>query len=115
MEKLKFYKETNGRWYVDLPEWPGSKSDLEMVYGADTMLDYISEGEFDITLYVSEKEFENSNKLEYIRMADEMENGAFYKINKYNGIDFEQEIWLCDVLKFVFDGFPELLFFSKQT
>jgi len=34
--KLKFYKEADERWYVELPEWEGSKADLEMVAGADT-------------------------------------------------------------------------------
>lgn len=52
--KLKFYKEADERWYVELPEWKGSKADLEMVAGADTMLNYMSEGEDHINLYLSE-------------------------------------------------------------
>lgn len=114
MKELKFCKETSGRWYVDLPEWTGSKSDLEMVCGADTMLDYISEGEFELILFVSEKEFDGSNKLKFIRMADEVENGAFYEIDEYNGLEFKLEMWLCDVLKYVFEGFPEALYFRRQ-
>jgi hypothetical protein len=28
---FKFYKESTGRWYVDLPEWEGEKAEIEMV------------------------------------------------------------------------------------
>lgn len=39
MKYLKFEKDTSNRWYLILPEWKGDKSDLEMVCGADAMLD----------------------------------------------------------------------------
>ena len=35
--ELKFYKE-EGKWYIDIP-WDGDKSELEMVMGADVLLD----------------------------------------------------------------------------
>ncbi len=41
MKRLRFYKEEDHRWYVDLHEWNGSKEELEMVMGADIMLDYM--------------------------------------------------------------------------
>ncbi len=37
MKKFKFNKEAQNRWYIELPEWTGSKSELEMVFGADTL------------------------------------------------------------------------------
>lgn len=114
MKELKFVKETSGRWYVELPDWTGPKSDLEMVCGADTMLDYISEGEYETTLIASENDFSDSNKLTFIKMADELGNGAFYKIEDYKGLEFSLEMWLCDVLKFVFGGFPEVIYFARQ-
>jgi len=40
--RLDFYKETTGEWYIDLPDYPGPKEDLQMVLGADKMLDPIS-------------------------------------------------------------------------
>jgi hypothetical protein len=39
---LRFYRTTEDRWYIDLPEWKGSIADLEMIEGADTMLDKLS-------------------------------------------------------------------------
>ena len=38
---LKFNKESNGKWYIDLPKWKGKKSALQMVCGADKLLDLI--------------------------------------------------------------------------
>jgi len=32
----------NKRWFIDYPEWKGDKWELEMVCGADTMLDIIA-------------------------------------------------------------------------
>lgn len=44
MKVHRFVREDNS-WYIDLPEYieqGGSKGDLEMVSGADTMLDIIA-------------------------------------------------------------------------
>ena len=112
MKKLKFYKESDNRWYVDLPEWVGSKAELEMVAGADSMLEYMAEGEAQVWLILSEQEFENADKLDFLRLATEIENGAFYKLEKYKGIEIGLEMWLCDVTKFVFGDFPKTIFLS---
>jgi len=113
MKNLKFYKETSGKWFVDLPEWIGDKTDLEMVSGADTMLDIISEGENEVVLLFSKKYFGNSTKLEFTSLATDIGNGAYYKLYKYKAIEFNLEIWLCDVTKFVFGYFPKEMFFIK--
>lgn len=110
MKILKFYKETNNRWYVYLPKWNGSKDDLEMVAGADNMLEYMSKGNRHVFLALSEQEFENADKLCFLRLATELENGAFYKLEKYRGIEINLEMWLCDVTKFVFGSFPKAIF-----
>jgi hypothetical protein len=115
MKNLKFYKEWDGRWYVDLPEWKGSKVDLEMVAGADKMLDHISDGKNEIWLILSKEEFENAEKLEFVRNADEFNHGAFYKLEKYNEIEINLELWLCDVTMFVFGKFPKTIFIKKLT
>lgn len=110
---LRFYKESDNRWYVDLPEWTGDKSDLEMVYGADTMLDYMSQGELSINVRLSEEFFEHSDKLEFIREATELGNGAYYKLEKYKSINIDLYMWLCDVTKFVFGDFPKIIYISN--
>ena len=114
MRTFKFIKDIFGRWYVVLPEWPGAKEDLEMVEGADTLLDILSEGLSEISLILSEQEFPNADKLKFKRLADEIGNGAHYYLETYKGIPFMLPMWLCDVTYFVFSSFPEIIYFSKQ-
>ena len=39
---ISFTKEKDNRWYVDFPEWPLSHDNLEMVAGADDLLDLLN-------------------------------------------------------------------------
>lgn len=111
----KFYKEDD-IWYIDLPNYPGDKSDLAMVMGADTMLDLISNFGDKVILDISTSDDENlikySNKLIYISDAkDVMGEGAYYLLNNNNEPTIQ--IWLCDVTKFVFSDFPKVIYFEK--
>lgn len=115
MKNLKFYKEKDGRWYVDLPQWTGSKADLEMVCGADTLLDKLSNQGSEVVCKVSEIPIENFDLLEYIRDADEWQNGAFYCIKSIFRQDFNLQVWLCDVTKFVFGYFPRRIYLSIEV
>ncbi len=115
MKQLRFYKESDNRWYLDLPEWVGSKAELEMVAGADSMLEYMAEGEGQVWIIMSIDKFGNSDKLERIRLGTEIESGAFYKLDQYRGIEINLEMWLCDVTKFVFGDFPNTIFLSATN
>ena len=41
--ELTFEKWEDGRWFVVLPNYDGDQEDLEMVDGADTFLDFLTE------------------------------------------------------------------------
>ncbi len=113
MKKIRFYKELDNRWYVDLPDWTGSKADLEMVAGADTMLEHITEGNNEVYLNISGRKFENCDVLELMGYATDIGSGAYYKIKKYRGVDINLEMWLCDVTIYVLGGFPSRIFIAK--
>ena len=72
MKPFRFYKETSNRWYIDLPDWTGSKDDLEMVAGADAMLEYMAEGKSEVSVIVSETDFKGADVLNFMRMEDEI-------------------------------------------
>jgi len=110
MDEYKFKKESTGKWYIELPDYPGPKEDLQMVEGADTMLDIMAQENDTVSLILSDKYFEGGHYLEFIREATELENGAYYKLPYYNSIYYNLEIWLCDVTKYVFGKFPEQIF-----
>ena len=109
MKSFKFYKEYNNRWYVDLPEWTGSKDELEMIMGADDMLNIISQGEDTILLTISLEPFEESNTLEKIEDTPGI-GGAFYLMKSYKGLEYNLKLWLCEVTRFVFGIIPENLY-----
>ena len=113
MRKLTFNKEIENRWYVDLPEWEGSKADLEMVSGADSMLEILAQGDDSVTLYMDTEYHDGFEILHFNKLAVELGNGAYYTMEKYQGIEFDLEMWLCDVTKFLFDEFPPKLYFTK--
>lgn len=104
MKYYKFIKESNGRWYIELPEWTGNKDDLEMVMGADTMLDIFAQGESEIELSISTEPFEGAHELQYTRPEG---GGGWYT---YKSDIQEFEVWLCFVTKFVFGYFPQRIY-----
>lgn len=109
---LNFYKTESLEWYVNLPEWKGDIAELQMVAGADVMLDIYAQGENIIRLTLSDSNIgDNFDKLTLI--SDDLEAGATYKVNSILGITYEFEIWLCDVTKFVFGKFPKIIYIKK--
>jgi len=114
MKKYKFYKDPDNKWYVDLPEWTGTKAQLEMVIGADTMLEYMAEGNNEVNTYISEYYFEGADVLEFIRETPEVGDGSLYIFKKYRGIEINLEVWLCSVTIFVFNGiYPKRIYIQS--
>lgn len=116
--RLKFDKEQTD-WFVDLPEWEGSRADLQMVLNADTWLDILCDGEWHVWMVISDQPFQGAEKLIRTSLGctltdDPFESGATYKIESYMGIPYEFHMWLCDVTEFVFGGFPEVIYYKKS-
>ena len=116
--RLKFDKETNG-WFIDLPEWEGSKNDLQMVLNADTWLDIVCHGDWHVWVFVSDQPFDGAERL--IRtslgctLIDEpFDSGATYRIESFMGIPYDFSMWLCDVTEFIFGHFPEIIYYRKS-
>lgn len=109
-----FYKDNDSKWYADVPEWTGEKWELEMVCGADTMLEIVSQGEDKVRLTLSTAIFDGHNfTLDKIKDTPDI-GGALYKMNEYNGIPFDIEVWLCHVTGFVFGHLPEIIYISHD-
>ena len=112
MKTLSFHKESNGNWHVLLPEYPGLKSDLLMIGGADTAMDVFSNGDVDVSLQGSESQFGKSDIITFVKDAkEEVGEGGFYILNEFKGEKVNMQIFLCDVMKFIFGKFPEKLYF----
>jgi len=121
---FRFYKEkteTGKKWYVDFPEWKGDKWELEMVLGADKMLDIIAgPGKREVFLRLSDKPFiledtepikTQAFKLE--KIADTpTEGGAIYFLKEWYGVEHNLELWLCHVTAYVFGHLPQTIYIA---
>lgn len=112
---FKFQKEEDGRWYVVLPDYPGPKANLEMVLGADDLLDSIAnDGELEVNLRVSLTEREWSDGL-LERSETESDVGRFYHTANVlcGGVEYAgEQIWLCPVMLYVFGRYPRKIYYE---
>jgi hypothetical protein len=104
--QLKFKQEKSGRWYIVLPEWTGSKSDLEMVSGADDLLTGIAKGRNTVELVISLRKKHGYKHLR--KVADSpLIGGAIYFLDM-------KPIWLCAVTETVFGKMPKDIYFKDS-
>jgi hypothetical protein len=99
---FRFYRDEL-RWYVELPEWPGSHDDLEMVEGADVLLNILSNDHYEVDVKFTEEPFEGCHTLTLL------ENG-YYNNNAWHG---PSTIWLCHVTEFVFGKYPKFIYYAQ--
>lgn len=110
--KLRFYNR-DGRWFADVPSWiesGGTEEDCEMVSGADMWLDYLSNGKDNLFLELS-NETPLSEKL--VKIEDD-EFGSTYLADSYKGNIFNHTMWLCPVTKFLFDEYPNVIYYELR-
>lgn len=110
VQTLTFYKTKENRWYVDYPSWPGAIANLEMVAGADTWLDMLSNNGDSVTIDVSldANDIENANLIHLINMSGD------YEVRSYEGRKTFHSLWLCGVTLFVFNRvtYPETIYYK---
>ena len=107
------FEREGKRWYVVLPEWEGEKDELEMIAGADMMLDILSQGKENITLELTLNPTPCELTLSFDR---EDAGGGWYSLSvNSKKLEFNNlyEIWLCHVTKFVFGFLPKNIFVNK--
>jgi hypothetical protein len=116
MQTHTFIKESTGDWFIDLPEYlanGGAKGDLQMVAGADTMLDVIANGAKEVTITMDDEPFENADELKLLELCDPVIGGGIYLFESFEGKKVMQQMWLCAVTQFVFGYMPEKIFVKR--
>ena len=107
MKRLEFVKLSE-RWYIDIP-WIGDVNDLQMVDGADELLDEIAEGRRIVRIIATISD--NISKPDYILEKTKEDNmGGTYTIT---GITNVKQLWLCNVTKLIFKNFPNKIYIYK--
>nr|DAN43665.1 MAG TPA: hypothetical protein [Caudoviricetes sp.] len=107
--ELRFYKE-EGKWYIDIP-WDGDKSDLEMVMGADDLLDELNYSREEV-VKIQTLDMSTATTID-LELVESDEMGATYALRTSNNSIYVNYIWLCNVTKHVFGGdFPLFIHFN---
>lgn len=112
---FRFYKTADGRWYIDLPEWSGSLDDLQMVEGADTMLDRVSGYTNECHLEMSDEPFDGADRVRLVEDLSKSVGGGNYIMETYQGEQINHAMWLCEVTVHVFHSLPEAIYISPQV
>lgn len=109
---FEFEKEDNGKWYAIIPEWPYDHEELEMVEGADELLDCLTEDGRLVSLEVETEEPAIGKFLTYNLIDHDDYGGTYASEDSRAAIP---RIWLCNVAHFVFDGeHPETLYLLNR-
>lgn len=115
MQQHRFIREDN-EWFIDLPDYlaqGGSKSDLQMVSGADTMLYLIAGNATDVTLQIDTAPFAGADELSLTERCDPILGGGYYHLKSFEGKEVLQDMWLCEVTRFVFGDIPPKIFIRR--
>ena len=109
-QTFRFYKTEANRWYIDLPDWTGSIAELEMVEGADTMLDMVSNNTNECYLTLSDGPFEGADEITLVTDLIDSIGGGDYYMETYKGKPVQQNIWLCSVTNQIFNDLPPTIY-----
>src|SRR6187399_1611883 len=116
MKNYKFIR-TGKDWYIELPEFieqGGSAGDLQMVDGADKMLDMMAGNNDSVTLKIAKEQFEGADVLRLTEKCDPYIGGGYYIMKHYEGQEINRTMWLCQVTEFVFGDIPPLIFVKRE-
>lgn len=99
--KARFVKLSD-RWYIDIP-WSGSIGDLEMVAGADTLLDVLSAGNKEFNCTIETEPIDGKLLVELHKTKCNNQGGTYTS-------SIVERIWLCNVTKHLFKIFPKTFY-----
>lgn len=112
---VSFTKESNGRWYVDFPNWPLSHANLEMVAGADDLLNLLNKGTDHVQVEVT---LNQENGIHLTKVHSALTKGAFYTVDGIQGWENpnairRKQLWLCPVTLTVLGHYPKHMTITK--
>ena len=84
--------------------------DLEMVDGADTFLDFLTEDGLYVTVDVNLEDSGDDSII--LRLVAHDEIGGTYQVENLS--EFKHDVWLCNVVHFIFGEHPDVIYFKVQ-
>lgn len=110
MIKIRFTKLAN-KWFADIPMYEGDVNDLQMVSGADTLIELYALGKSECEVGVLDDfdwdDYNSDPSLIVLKKTVETEGyGATYDVTSRL---YRDEVWLCPVMLHVFGEYPDEL------
>ncbi len=91
-----------------------SFGDLQMVDGADKMLDMMADNKTSVVLIISEKKFDGADNLVLTEKFDPVIGGGNHLMKTFKGQEINKMTWLCQVTEFVFGKISEQIFVRQE-
>jgi hypothetical protein len=110
----RFYKTPENRWFVDIPKWEGDIDELEMISGADYLCELIAQGDSEFKCTLSDEKMKASYTLIKTKDGKKEIGGAWYVLPSIYSIDYNLDLWLCDVTAKIFERFPDIIYFYRN-
>ena len=111
--ELDFVKLAN-MWFADVPNWQDSLEELQMVAGADTLLEELAKGKKVVSTTISNQPLDDASVILRKVKENTYGGGADYKVDAA-GLDMNgQPVWLCGVTKFVFGAHPDAIYIKVR-
>ncbi len=107
--EMKFERDPDGGWYAVIPEWPHGREELEMVCGADTLLETLASGS------QIELEFNLDDPTGMHTLLANGKGDGEYTVNSSDPAIDRLDIWLCPVTLFVLGHYPETIHFRPKV
>jgi len=85
-----------------------------MVSGADTLLDIIAQGKNSVEVAAQLTPFEGATELKLTRKGVP-EGGGYYHIKKWSDQQLDLDLWLCEVVEFVFETVPDTIYIKSEA
>lgn len=120
---LSFTKEDDGKWYIDIPDWPFDHHNLMMVAGADKLCEALSyDGRHTrVEVMIADTDEEELKMIRTHYSTDiigtredySITGGAYYRIGAERKYTHNAKFWLCPVTMFVLGHYPMYLRIRK--
>lgn len=104
---LEFYKKDD-RWFADVPSH--TEEENEMVSGADTLLEYLSNGKNTVNINIDFLPGKHHD-ITFFQLKHD-NNGAVYQIESDDPIINGHTAWICNVTHDVLGEHPPYFFIS---
>ena len=110
--KYRIRKTKSSNWYIDIPNYSGDVSELKFTETCE-FCEIISKGDDFFYLTMSDEKIPGSNQLIFTEVNTK-NDGAWYFLGDYNGHTHNKNILLCNILKQLFEYYPENIYFYRD-